>query len=117
LNPHTLRYRNLNPARLPIPPLVLGVREAERGGTGGVQGLLHASCRGALEQRAGGRLAVSPALEVDAGAELGVAVEDSGAEELAAVGAFCAELADPGLGAEREADVEMGSDIVLGIQL
>jgi hypothetical protein len=22
LNPHTLRYRNLNPARLPIPPLV-----------------------------------------------------------------------------------------------
>ncbi len=24
LNPHTLRYRNLNPARLPIPPLVRG---------------------------------------------------------------------------------------------
>ncbi len=30
LNPHTLRCRNLNPVRLPIPPLVLFlIQEAE----------------------------------------------------------------------------------------
>jgi hypothetical protein len=31
LNPHTLRYRNLNPARLPVPPLVRG-KEPSPGG-------------------------------------------------------------------------------------
>ncbi len=35
-NPHTLRYRNLNPARLPVPPLVL------------VRGSLAKGCRGSL---------------------------------------------------------------------
>lgn len=44
MNPHTLRYRNLNPARLPIPPLV------RRGGgrhSAGARGASSAKLNGA----------------------------------------------------------------------
>ncbi len=64
LNPHTLRYRNLNPARLPIPPLVLrgrgiarrsGVRPAPSGavgrGCGGAEARGRFSWRSAPRQR------------------------------------------------------------------
>lgn len=52
-NPHTFRYRNLNPARLPVPPLSRMRNGATRGGAAGSPGRVSLPCQFASRNRRG----------------------------------------------------------------